>query len=315
MSALRESSTAARRPKTPAERLRESMAALRVSFTWFGVRKTLTPEQKSQAAESFGAEGQFLSAGKKLLDTTDPRFRAVTSIKHATVSYWRGVSLPFPEPGIRLIRQQDIGAIQVQLTALKEELGEAVGVLDAHFDSLKQAARRRLGSLFNSSDYPDSLTSLFDVVWDFPALEVPTYLQQLSPEVYQQECMRISARFDEAVQLAESAFTDELSRLVSHLTERLSGSSDGQPKIFRDSAIQNLSEFFQRFRALNVHSSDQLDELVAQAQGVLQGVQPQSLRTDATLRQRVATQLSGVQSVLDGLMVDRPRRAILRKPR
>jgi hypothetical protein len=46
------------------------MAAVRVSINWFGTRKTLTAEQKSQAAESFGAEGTFLSAGKKLLDTS-----------------------------------------------------------------------------------------------------------------------------------------------------------------------------------------------------------------------------------------------------
>ena len=308
---------AATRPShTPAEQLRATMAALRVSFTWFGVRKTLTPEQKSQAAESFGAEGQFLSAGKKLLDTTDPHFRAVTKVKHAVVTYWRGVSLPFPEPSIRLIRQHDIGAVQVQLTTLKAELAEAVEHLDAHFETLKSAARQRLGSLFNPLDYPVSLTNLFDVTWDFPSVEPPSYLQQLSPELYRQECQRISSRFDEAVQLAESAFVEELSRLVSHLTDRLSGTVDSQPKIFRDSAIENLSEFFQRFRALNVHSNEQLDQLVEQANGVIRGVQPQALRDSATLRQHVATQLSGVQSVLDGLMVDRPRRALLRnKPR
>ena len=51
-------------PQTPAERLRDTTAALRVSFTWFGTRKTLTPEQKTQAAESFGAEGQFLAEEK-----------------------------------------------------------------------------------------------------------------------------------------------------------------------------------------------------------------------------------------------------------
>jgi len=45
------------------------MAAARVAFCWFGVRKTLTPEQKAQAADTFGAEGQYLSAGKKLLNT------------------------------------------------------------------------------------------------------------------------------------------------------------------------------------------------------------------------------------------------------
>jgi hypothetical protein len=291
------------------------MAALRVSFTWFGIRKTLTPEQRSQAAESFGAEGQFLSAGKKLLDSKHPAFRAVNAVKHEVVTYWRGVSLPFPEPGIRLIRQQDVSAVQVQLTTLKAELGEAVEQLDQQFEALKATARERLGSLFNPTDYPDSLRRLFDVTWEFPNVEPPSYLQQLSPDLYRQESQRVSARFDEAVQLAEAAFIEEMSRLVSHLTERISGSDDGQPKVFRDSAVENIREFFQRFRELNVHSSEQLDQLLEQSQRILSGVEPQALRDTAQLRQRVAGELSAVQSVLDGLLVDRPRRNILRRPR
>ena len=291
------------------------MAALRVGFLWFGIRKTLTPEQRSQAAESFGAEGQYLSAGKKLLDSKHPALRAVNAVKHEVVTYWRGVSLPFPEPGIRLIRQQDISAVQVQLTTLKAELTEAVEQLDQQFDTLKATARERLGSLFNPTDYPDSLRSLFDVTWEFPNVEPPSYLQQLSPELYRQESQRVSARFDEAVQLAETAFIEEMSRLVSHLTERINGSEDGQPKVFRDTAIENIREFFHRFRELNVHSSEQLDQLVEQSQRILSGVEPQALRDTAQLRQRVAGELSAVQSVLDGLLVDRPRRNILRRPR
>ncbi len=306
---------AARPSRTPAEQLRATMAALRVSFMWFGIRKTLTPEQRSQAAESFGAEGQFLSAGKKLLDCKHPAFRAVNAVKHEVVTYWRGVSLPFPEPGIRLIRQQDVSAVQVQLTTLKAELTEAVEQLDQQFDAMKATARERLGSLFNPTDYPDSLRSLFDVTWEFPNVEPPSYLQQLSPDLYRQESQRVSARFDEAVQLAETAFIEEMSRLVSHLTERINGSEDGQPKVFRDTAIENIREFFQRFRELNVHSNEQLDQLIEQSQRILSGVEPQALRDTAQLRQRVAGELSAVQSVLDGLLVDRPRRNILRRPR
>ena len=51
--------------------------------------------------------------------------------------------------------------------------------------------------------------------------------------------------------------------MVNHLAERLAGEDDGRPKVFRDSAITNLSEFFVRFRELNVGSSEQLDELVS----------------------------------------------------
>ncbi|MBT5477012.1 MAG: hypothetical protein HOK43_09170, partial [Chloroflexi bacterium] len=59
------------------DRLRAAMAAARLSFNWLGVRKSLSSSQKDQAADSFGAEGKYLSAGKKLLDTSHPAFKAV----------------------------------------------------------------------------------------------------------------------------------------------------------------------------------------------------------------------------------------------
>ncbi len=298
-----------------AARLRATMAAVRVAFTWFGVRKTLSAEQRAQAADTFGAEGEFLSAGKKLLDTRHPRYRDVTAVRGRIVSIWKGLSLPYPEPGIRLIRQNDIAIFNVQMVSLKAELDEAVQQLDEHYGELRSAARERLGRLFNPGDYPQSLSGLFAAAWDFPSVEPPPYLQQLSPQLYEQECQRVQARFQEAVQLAEQAFTDELAKLVSHLTERLSGQEDGKPKVFRDSAVENLTEFFERFRHLNVRSSEQLDGLVAQAQRTIRGVEPQKLRNSDSLRQQVATQLAGVQATLDGMLVDRPRRNILRRPK
>jgi hypothetical protein len=296
-----------------ANRLRTTMAAVRVMFTWLGSRKTLTQEQKSQAADTFGAERAYLSAGKKLLDTGHPAFKAVTAVRHRVISFWKGISLPYPESGIRLIRQDDISAFTVQMTSHKVELDEAAIQLDERYDELKSAARRRLGSLFNAADYPATLRGWFDVSYDFPSVEPPEYLRQLSPQLYQQEAARVAARFDEAVQLAETAFTEELSKLVSHLTERLSGTDDGKPKVFRDSVVENLREFFDRFRHLNIRSDEQLDDLVVQAQRVIRGIEPQQLRDNQAVRQQVASQLSGVQSVLDGLLVDRPRRNILRR--
>jgi hypothetical protein len=298
-----------------ADRLRAAMAAVRLSFVWCGVRKTLTHEQKAHAADTFGAEGSFLSAGKKLLDTRHEAFRAVTAVRGKAVAAWKAISLPFPEPGIRLIRQADVAPLSMQMTTFKSELDDAVVALDEHYGELRNLARRRLGQLYNPADYPETLQGLFDLSCDFPSVEPPSYLQRLSPELYQQECARVQERFSEAVRLAEAAFLDELSRLVSHLTERLSGSDDGKPKVFRDSAVENLTEFFSRFRTLNIGSSQELDQLVGQAQRVVRGVDPQQLRDNGVLRQQVATQLSGVQSALDGLLVDRPRRNILRRPK
>jgi hypothetical protein len=78
--------------------------------------------------------------------------------------------------------------------------------------------------------------------------------------------------------------------------------------------VDNFGEFFDRFRRINVRSNEQLDELVAQARRVISGVQPQQLRDSTALPQQVATQMAAVQASLDGLMVDRPRRSIIRPP-
>jgi hypothetical protein len=308
-----------KRPRTatisPADRLRTTMAAVRLSFTWFGTRKTLTRAQKAEAADTFGAEGEFLSAGKKLIDTRHPQFKAVTAVRSRAITYWRAVSLPYPEPGIRLIRQDRVEAFNTNLQEFHGELQETVRELNNHFEALKTAARERLGRLFNASDYPDSLLDLFDVSWEFPSVEPPEYLRELKPELYRKECERVQSRFDEAVRLAESAFVEELSKLVSHLTERLSGNDGDQPKVFRDTSIGNLQAFFERFRQLNVRSNVQLDELVGQCQQIVRGVQPQALRDSQPLREQLAGQLAEVETVLDGLLVDRPRRRILRTPR
>ncbi len=295
------------------KRLRTTMAAARLSFTWLGVRKSLTALQKNQAADSFGAEGKFLSAGKKLLDTSHPAFKAVTAVRGRAVAYWKGVSLPYPEPGIRLIRQSDIQDFDQRLADFRDELDAVVADLDRHFDELRSAAGNRLGELFNPADYPQSLIGMFAIEHDFPSVEPPQYLQQLSPALYEQECQRMQLRFDEAVQLAEQAFLEEISKLVEHASERLSGQTDGRPKVFRDTAITNLTEFFERFRTLNVRSNEQLDALVDRAQQIVGGIKPQQLRDNTVLRQQVATQLAGVQSTLDGLLIDRPRRNILRR--
>ena len=153
----------------------------------------------------------------------------------------------------------------------------AVAQLDEHYGELKSAARQRLGNLYNSADYPPSLRGLFDLAWEFPNVQPPEYLLQLNPAIYEQEKSRIAARFEEAVRLAEQAFVNEFAGLVSHLCERLN-EGDGEKKIFRDTAVTNLIAFFERFRQLNVHSNDQLDELVVQAQNLVRGVEPQTLR-------------------------------------
>ena len=299
--------------RSAAQRLRTTMAAVRLAFTWLGVRKTLAPEQRTTAARAFHADRELLSASKLILDTKNPAYRAVAAVRSEASSYWRTVTLPFPEAGIRLLPQNSLGLFANTMQTYRERLQEAARELASQYDQIKSEAERRLGTLFNASDYPSTLDGLFDMEWSVVPIEPPQYLVALNPEVFRQEQARVRERFESAVELAEQAFATELQRLTAHLAERLTGLHDGQPKVFRDSAVENLREFFERFRRLNIRSSPELDALVEQAQQTINGVEPQTLRDSNRLRQMVARDFEQIQASVGEMLVDRPRRNILRR--
>jgi hypothetical protein len=299
--------------RSAANRLRATMAAVKLSFTWLGVRKTLAPEQRTTAARAFHADRELLSASKLILDTKNPAYRAVAAVRSEASGYWRTVTLPFPEAGIRLLPQNSLGMFASTMQTYRDRLQEAARELAAQYDQIKSEAQRRLGTLFNARDYPSTLDGLFDLEVSYPTIEPPNYLMALLPEVYQQEQARVRERFESAVELAEQAFATELQRLTAHLAERLTGLHDGQPMVFRDSAVENFREFFERFRRLNIRSSPELDALVEQAQQTITGIEPQTLRDSNRLRAMVARDFEQIQAAVGDLLVDRPRRNILRR--
>jgi hypothetical protein len=298
--------------ESPAQRLRRTAAAVRVTLHWWGVHRALTPQQKEEIGSASSADARFLTAGKKLVDVRHEAFRRLTSVKTRLGNYWRGITLPYTETGVRLIRQSDIEAFVHTMEGFRDELVQAEADLNAVYEELKADARRRLGRLYNPADYPAEVRGLFRVGWDFPSVEPPSYLMRIAPEVYEEERRRVAARFDEAVRLAEQAFVAEFARLLSHLTERLAGGEDGERRVFRNSAVTNLSDFFRRFADLNVRSNPDMDALVEQAQQLVRGVTPQALRDDEDLRQHVAGEMALVRERVESLIVDAPRRRLVR---
>jgi hypothetical protein len=293
-----------------AKELRKQTLACRVRHFKMGTRKSLSREQIARAANQFDAESDVLSAAKKLFDTSDPSYREVVRVRTRATEFWKSQTVPYPEPGIRLIRRERVEHFDKEMRTFRDNLRDAVAAFQERYGFLRTQAEQSLGTLFNAGDYPIRVDGEFAMEWDFPSIEPPGYLKNLHPHLYAQESQRINARFEEAVRLTEQAFTQRFQELIAHLAERLSGNVDGKPKIFRDTAVENLKAFFDEFRSLNVGSSVDLDQLVTQAQSIVGGLNPDALRESTELRANVAEQLTHIQTTIDGLMVARPRRAI-----
>lgn len=293
-----------------AAKLRQQTLAVRVKHEKLGVRKALTRGQLRRAAEEFAADAQVLSAAKKLIDTRDPAYRAVVNVRTRATAYWRDTTTPFPEPGVRLIRRDRVQPFESKMSGFRSELNQAVAALQSHYEELKVRACQQLGDLFNPDDYPPRVDGEFDLDWDYPSFEPPAFLRDLHPQLYEQEVERVRGRFEEAVRLTEQALMTKLHEMVAHLAERLRGDADGKPKVFRDTAVERLNEFFGQFRELDIGSSAELQTLVDRAQAAVKGVNAGDLRGDQSVRLRVAEQLGEIQQAMDGLMVNRPKRAI-----
>lgn len=295
-----------------ANELRQTMGAVKLSFSWLGTQRKLSDAQTQQAASTFDASTDLLTASKRLIDTKTPAYRELTSIKSQAHAYWRSITLPYPQEGVRLIKQSDVAAFEDKMREFKDRLIAAAANLQLEYESLKASAREKLGALYNPSDYPASLDGVFNITWEYPSVEPPNYLMTFNPELYAQEQSRVHQRFETAVMMAEDAFAARLEDLITHLIERLTDEPDGTKKTFRTSAVENFREFYEEFRRMNVRSNAELDRLISRANDLVSGVDVKDLRQNNDLRQNLSQQMTEVKQALDGLVTNAPRRRIMR---
>lgn len=204
--------------------LQQQTAAVRLRRSSMGTLRKLTADQVQRQAATFGADPAFLQAKKRLINIRNEHFRTVQRIMAEAGAYWKEVTVPFPDRGLRLIRRDRIDEFEGQMSEFQQRLTAAIDQFrEAYTTELIPQARESLGSLFDPADYPapESLDDQWDILWEYPSVEPPDFLRNLNPQLWEQERQRAAARFNEAVAMAEAAFQDELQKLVGNLVERL----------------------------------------------------------------------------------------------
>ena len=193
---------------------------------------------------------------------------------------------------------------------LESATDERAGLVEAFLsvlDDEREKARDRMNGQFKAADYPDrsDLLERFGVKWSYLSLGVA---ENLPPEMAERERAKLEARFDQVGDDVQNALRVGLRDLVGHLAEKLKPSEDGKKKIFRDSAVGNLSEFLELFSARNITDDSELAALAASAENLLQGVSPEGLRGRPGLAASVADGLEGVKAAVSDLIEVQPGR-------
>lgn len=296
---------------TASKSLESQVIGCSLSVHWWGISKQAGVEILSSVADTFGANRKFLKIEKKLINIKNIYYKNLCETKGAIIQYWKQITLPYVENGVRLIKKDLVDTFEKRMETLKLDLQDRVLDLSNNYEQLKQESQTALQGLFNPGDYPESLANLFSFHWAYPNLNPPEYLLLHNPALYRRQQEEVRAKFEKAVVKAEQAFGGELQSLVTRLAERMAPNEDGSRKVFRDSTVtDNFKEFFERFKTISVCNSSDLQDIVDKAEKIISGVNPSYLKTDSIARQDLASQMLEVSKLLEDKIGVQARRVI-----
>jgi len=309
---------------TPGQILMKTCVGVRVHLSSVSNSRAVSKDQKQAAARALGSNDRGVSVSKKLMDSQLEPVKNLNAVMNQIGQYWKSMSLPYVEPGTRLLKKDQIQEFDKQMQLFRVDLAGAAKSLERRMDEVRKEAKERLGEqLYNEEDYPSDVASRLSVSWDYPNLEPPSYLERLAPDVYKDQLEAVQARFENTVQLAASDFMAEFKTVVDHIIDRTSDVGSGDRKVFRDSMVEHLLESVNRFRNLGklMDAPEELNRLVNAAEAAIEGRGVNvdageiatELRVSKNFRAEVNVKFAELSAALDKHIVDRPRRRIDRK--
>ncbi len=278
----------------------ENVIAISITRTRWGVNRKVSSERVTTTAER-----QMVSANKRLIK--DDSYKAIQSVDHAIRMRVASVALPSPlGDGTYLVPMALVEQLDADLVAFAVQRQAAVDAFVEAYPSLVEAAKAKLGDLFEASDYPpeEDVRGRFSLTWRYLAFETPSQLQHVSDKLWQDACARNDAALAETADLIRQTLRATALGLVDRIRERLTPGPDGEPKIFRRSMVDNAVSFLETFELRNVTSDDELPAAVTKMRAMLKGVDPRVLRDDDVVRATVQRQAAEITKQLDAMVVD-----------
>lgn len=282
---------------------------LLVEFRRLGTRRKVSSGQIQ--ARNGDTDTDLLHVAKELLQA--PELDAINRADGEMRRYLeRRVSGPsLFRTGVYLIALPLIPEVDAKLEAYRTT--ERPALVRAFLDVYEQAkttAGRQLGVLFDPTDYPPvaDVERAFAMRTQYLTFSAPGTLADFRADIWEREQQKAADQWTSALDECRTVLRVEMRELVSHMADRLQPDVDGKRRVFRDSLVKNMDEFLSTFTARNIADDADLAAIVTQARGVLQGIEPDDLRTADGLRSSVAAQMAQIKTTLDGMVSDGTRR-------
>jgi hypothetical protein len=294
--------------------LAKTTVYLKVTFGLFGNTRKVSNSQIEVKADnvqedaSAKTDKSWLNVNKKLLDSKE--LDAIRRADGAMRQWIYNNCLPSFDAGVYFAPKAAILMFEERLQAYKSERSQLIDSFLTSYVELRTAAKERLGSLFNSADYPPlfDLDKEFKFSWRYMSFGVPSDLGELDPELFAREQEKMQANMTEAFGEIQQLMRATLLEMVSHLRDRLTDDTDGKKKKLHESAIEKMKDFLSTFSFRNVTNDSELAALVEQARGLISGTSVEALRTTDGLRASIRSGMEDISAKLDGMVTKSGRK-------
>jgi hypothetical protein len=286
---------------TVGQLVQENAVIFRVTTGQFGQSKKLEHSQYE-----VDAERKYVKASKVLLAC--PETDAIKTFFSEIRTYLESVSSPSNfKRGDYLLSIDLLLKVDERMKDYQEQLRRLSNVLVANYTERVNDERSRLRTTFNPADYPParSVADRYFIKWQYLSLATP---RNRPSSLAAQEQEKLADMWQEAGEGVRDLLRASLAEVVGHLQERLTGATDGKPKIFRDSAVANVREFLAGFDARNITNDAECALLVQKVRDMLKDVTPEALRTDTALKVKVREGFSDITAQLDAMTVNKPKK-------
>ena len=256
---------------------------------------------------------EMLRVSKKLFDC--PELDELKQFHHSLRDFIEQHELPTKgqfRGGMYLMSITHLPAVEERLKDSVEQVEDLVDRLIEVLPLRISEAEGKLGTLFNEFDYPteSKIRERLRVVYEYQTLATPEGLKRYSADMYKREEAKLKARMEEAAMDCREIIAARAKDLLAAITDRLTPSLDGKPKVMRKDMIESWSSALDLMSEQNITGDADLAAVIAAAKEKLAGRETLSMKGDAALRTEIATTFKGLIERLDEQVIDKPLRAI-----
>jgi hypothetical protein len=283
------------------EKAAEAMRAyvlVAVRWAWPGGTRAVGGSLRDRIVAEVEGTHAGVVASTKTYDWSHPALSKLRSLKSEVTAYVKGMTLPWPDQdGMRLLPKDRLDDFERSLHAFGEKLTALKVEVQAVRGEVVERSRTMRGKAFSETDYPSDLASLFGLLWAYHSAAPSDELAKLSSGAYAAEKARQTARMLGAVRMAEEQQAAALHEMAARLAARLEAHGkamdEGEQALPVTAAmLDGVREFAAHFSDVVCWGCDDLEDIVREAGGAVEGIDAAELKKDAQGRQRLAKIMS-----------------------